>query len=78
MQITSGALIGEEGLRAQWITRDLLKKKLVHFIGSDAHNTTDRSPNFKKCAEYVEKTVGRKYAENLFVNNPKKIMTYKD
>lgn len=78
VQVSSGAFVGEDGLKAMWIARNLLKKGLVHFVGSDAHNVTDRAPNLRKCMEYIEKKEGREYAKNLFINNPKKILDYKD
>lgn len=78
VQVSSGALLGEDGLRAMLASRAMLRKKMIHFIGSDCHDAKERCPNFKKCAEYVEKKVDIKYAKNIFVNNPKKILGYKD
>ena len=78
IQVSSGAILGEDGLKAMLVSRTMLKKKMIHFIGSDSHDMKERCPNLKKCAEYVEKKVGTKYAQNLFVNNPQKILDYKD
>lgn len=78
MQVSSSAVTGEDGLITKLQVKGLLKKGLVHFVGSDAHNATDRAPNMKKCAEYIAKKIDYAYAKNIFVNNPRKILGYKD
>lgn len=54
----------------------LLKHNLVHFIGSDCHNTTDRSPNISVAAKMINKKLGSgafeefiDYSNDLFNQN---------
>ena len=74
IQVSSGAVLGEHGLAAKMFTRKLLKKHMVDFIGSDAHDLKDRVPNLDACATYVEKRFGAEYAKEIFVNNPNCIL----
>lgn len=74
MQITAGSLLGDEGWRMKHFCKKLLKKGWVKYIASDAHNLTDRSPNLQKCAEVLEKEFGSRYAEQILIKNPMKII----
>lgn len=54
----------------------LLKHSLVHFIGSDCHNTSDRSPNISIAAKVINKKLGNgafeefaEYSQELFMQN---------
>ncbi len=42
-----------------------IKMGYVHFIGSDCHNTTDRSPNIGRAYEKIEKKLGQIGLERL-------------
>ena len=70
LQVSSGAILGEHGFSAKWISRKLLKRRMIHFIGSDAHDTEDRTPNLGACAAYVAKKMGEAYAKEIFIENP--------
>ncbi|MBF0713330.1 tyrosine protein phosphatase [Gemella sp. GH3] len=50
-----------------------LDKDLVHFVATDMHNLTSRKPYFKEAYKIIEKKYGKKRAEDLFVNNQRKI-----
>jgi len=71
LQVSSGAVIGQHGFGARLFTRKLLKKHMVHFIGSDTHDTKDRKPNLDLCATYVAKKMGETYAREIFIDNPR-------
>ena len=74
IQVSSGAILGRDGLFLKRFTRKLLKKHMVDFIGSDAHDLEERIPNLDACAAYVEKRFGAEYAKEIFVNNPNCIL----
>lgn len=74
LQVSSGAILGQHGFNTKLLTRKLLKKHMVHFIGSDAHDTDDRRPNLDLCAAYVAKKMGESYAREIFVTNPRCIL----
>ena len=61
IQINADSVLGYEG------------HTIVDFIGSDAHNLEGRKMNLGKCATYVRKKMGQDYAEEIFVDNPRRI-----
>ena len=52
----------------------LLKKELVHFIASDAHDTNKRAPKLMDCVNYIGKKYGDVYMEKIFYDNPQKLL----
>ena len=54
--------------------KKVMKQNLLHFVGSDAHNTGDRKPQMGRCAQYMEKTMGREYADKILIRNPREII----
>lgn len=78
IQISTSAVLGEHGLRLKGYTKNLLKRRMVHFVASDAHDMESRRPNMRECREYVAKKFGEDYAEELFVKNPRNILSDTD
>lgn len=52
----------------------LLKKGVVDFIATDAHNTQSRPPVLSKAYELVSKLAGEKRAENMMRENPTAVL----
>ena len=46
----------------------LLKQNLIHFIGTDCHNLTDRAPNIEKAYNAISKKFGQQFTED-FINS---------
>lgn len=78
IQVDAGAILGEDGWRLKMISRKLLKEELIHFIGSDAHDSKKRCPNLKECYLYVAKKKGAQYAKELFFGNPRVLLKSKE
>ena len=70
VQVTADSILGKMGKPAEKLAHQLLSKKWVHFIATDAHNVTSRPPNMKAAAEAVAKRYGADYAERLVTINP--------
>jgi len=70
-QVTAQSLLGRFGRSAQEVAEDWLDKGAVHFLASDAHNTTSRPLQLREAFEYVAKTRGESLAEALLVGNPR-------
>src|SRR5260370_12202531 len=75
-------LVGLVQVPAQWVPgrfgstagkcgNDLLNRKWVHFIASDAHDTRHGPPVLSEAYEWVSKDYGETTALALFVTNPK-------
>ncbi len=70
MQVTAQSITGRFGNRAQKFSESLLHADLVHFVASDAHNTTDRIPVLTQAYKTVKQRWGAEKADNLFLYNP--------
>jgi protein-tyrosine phosphatase len=73
VQITAGSLEGRFGRRAQEIAWDLLAKKWVHFIATDAHNLEKRPPYLRAVYEAIGKKFDAGTADRLCVENPRAV-----
>ena len=73
IQINADSVLGYEGHTIKKFCAGLMKDDRVDFIGSDAHNLEGRKMNLGKCATYVRKKMGQDYAEEIFVDNPRRI-----
>lgn len=74
IQMNAGSILGAEGFGMKHFCKKVMKSGMLHFVGSDAHNTKDRKPMMGKCAEYMEKVMGVEYARNILIENPQKII----
>lgn len=58
-QLTAGSYIGSFGKKIQKLSKQLVESNLVHFIASDAHNTTTRTFYMKDAYKKLEKEFGK-------------------
>lgn len=70
VQITGDSVIGKMGKTAEKMAHDLLAKRWVHFIATDAHDLTRRPPRLGQARDVVASRYGRDYAESLVTTNP--------
>lgn len=54
--------------------RELMDNELLHFIGSDAHNLSDRGVYFDRCIKYLNKKYNSEYIQWLLEKNPEKVI----
>ena len=54
VQLNSGSITGLYGKKVKEFSEELIKRNLVHVIGSDAHNNTSRSPKIKNVYNYIK------------------------
>ena len=73
-------LFGKYGSKSQKILEKMIKRNMIHFMGSDthyeSHTSYDRVNDAFKIVE--ELTKNKSIAEDLFINNPKKIINNED
>jgi protein-tyrosine phosphatase len=70
IQVTAGSVLGRMGKQAERMAHELLAKRWVHFLATDAHNTTSRPPKMRESFEMVAKKYGPEYARLLCISNP--------
>jgi protein-tyrosine phosphatase len=70
IQVTADSLTGHKGRKAERMALDLLEKRWVHFLATDAHNTTSRPPRMREAHDLVVTEYGASYAHALCVTNP--------
>ena len=74
-QVNAGSVIGDFGKEVQKLSMWMLKKKLVHFLGSDAHATKGkRIFKLKEAVDILKDILDEEYIQNLTVRNPRKIL----
>lgn len=71
VQITAGSLTGVFGPIAKELAWTWLAQGWVHFISSDAHNTTRRPLKLKFAFDAVAEQFGEERSRSLFVENPR-------
>jgi len=69
-QITAGSLLGMFGTGAKSDSLAWIAQGLVHFVSSDAHNTTSRPLQLGAAHEIVGSQFSEETAEALFLENP--------
>ena len=70
VQVTAGSVTGHMGKRAQRVAHRMLENRWVHFLATDAHNTTSRPPKMREAHDFVAEKHGPEYAHALCVGNP--------
>jgi protein-tyrosine phosphatase len=73
-QVSSSHLLPWKMDRASRISKRLLKNGLVDFVASDAHKI-DTLMTMRQSYHYVQKKLGKEKANEIFIDNPTKILT---
>lgn len=73
-QVTATSLTGAFGSAARQAAEKFLRLQLVHFVATDAHNTTKRPPSMREPMAALRSLVGDAVAEALTVENPRAVV----
>jgi protein-tyrosine phosphatase len=73
LQINKGSLFGRYGTSVFKTAKHLLKKRLVHFVGTDIHST-DGYYSTEKFKKMIIKITDKKYAEEILEVNGLKVL----
>lgn len=76
MQINADSIVGKDGFFTKRYCLKLMKNDLLHFVGSDCHDSRKRISRIGEAYQTVAKKMGRDYATQLFVQNPRMIISH--
>lgn len=74
VQITAGSLTGAFGPEARKAAEAWVRRGMVHFVATDAHNTTKRAPRVREAIAVLRDVAGDAVAEALAVRNPRAVI----
>lgn len=77
-QLTSGSALGLFGSGIEEFSEELTRKRLVHVIASDAHNTRGRSPVLSRAVARVGEWVGAEQARRMVDEIPRAFLEGRD
>lgn len=70
-QITTGSITGQFGEDAREFSEELLRRRLVHVIASDAHNVRGRPPVLREAVAAAASWLGDETAEKMATEYPR-------
>lgn len=76
LQINAGSIVGAAGRKVKKYTGRLLKEELLHFIGTDAHDTVQRSMQIEECVRYLEKKAGSRNTEKYLREHAEAVIAH--
>lgn len=72
IQINAGSITGETGWKVKRLAHKLLQRRLVDYVGTDAHSCKGRTPSISKCADLLYKKFDSDYADAILYGNAEK------
>jgi protein-tyrosine phosphatase len=78
IQVTAQSFVGKFGRSAKSASDELMRRGLVHFLASDAHDGTHRPPLLDEAWRYTARHYGEETARLLLEDNPRAALTGAD
>jgi len=75
IQVTAQSLLGRFGKTAKSVSEELMRRGLVHFLASDAHDCQHRPPLLDEVWGLTAKQYGEDTARRLLEENPRAALT---
>lgn len=73
-QVTAGSLLGDFGSVARKCAESWVRRGMVHFLATDAHNMKRRQPRARKAIAALERLAGAGVARALTHDNPEAVI----
>lgn len=74
LQVNVSTVLGKHGFFLKHRVLRWMQEGLVHFVGSDAHNSKTRRPEMKECAQYLNKKLGVTKTCQILEKNPMRML----
>ncbi|KDR94671.1 protein-tyrosine phosphatase [Peptoclostridium litorale DSM 5388] len=78
IQMNSRPITLGTGGRVESFCREALERNMVHFVASDAHDRSIRTPSLAAAYEKVKAITGEEIAREIFLANPEKLLKNED
>ena len=72
-QVTASSVTGLMGRTAQKMVERMLAERWVHFLSTDAHNISTRTPKMRNARDHIAARYGERYAQRLCTENPQAV-----
>lgn len=69
IQVNCDSILSRGNSKEKQVAAELIKNRMVDILASDSHDLKMRSPNFKKCYNFLERKYGKKTANELLRDN---------
>ncbi len=70
IQVNIGSMVGGAFDKSARYLRKLFNNGMIHFFGSDAHDSKDRTCRFQECIDQIKKKVDVDYLARVLYENP--------
>jgi len=77
-QITTGSVLGTFGDEIEEFSEELIRKRLVHVLASDAHNTRGRPPRMSEAVRVIGRWIGDDAAVRMATDIPRAFVEGRD
>lgn len=74
IQMDARSVLGDFGFWVKQAAKGLLVRRLVDFVGSDAHDLKRRPPGLAEAYQFIEKKYGNQYAAKVCGENARRIL----
>ena len=74
LQMNSSSLMHKDNSIFARFCKAAMKRRMIHFVASDAHDSKNRVPAMRVAYEEVKRLAGEHVAMEVFISNPQKIM----
>lgn len=74
IQVNADSILGLEGFKTKRLCKKMLSQEWIDIVASDSHDMTARASHMKQCKINLEKRYGEEYADQLFIQNPMRIL----
>lgn len=78
IQVNSNSILGKSGKTIEQVCDTLIKRNMVHVVGSDAHRSKRRTPIFLDAYKHVSDKYSKDYADDIFIKNNNAIANDED
>lgn len=78
IQTNYDAVMGGQGSAVRKCIQTLLDERVIDYLGTDAHNSTERTPQPGSCIAYLYKHYEKEYVEAITYRNGKRLIEIED